>query len=163
MELNDILIFKKAILNEVEGYEFYKMAAHNAEDEMSKRLLNEMANEERDHLEWLRDVFQKLGGVDEDRFKLSLMDTPVSPNIFTWDNVSVKNPSLAVSIFGMAMTFERESVALYQDAMADSEDENAKRVFEILLKWEKGHLEKFSKAYERYSEDWWAEQNFHPF
>jgi rubrerythrin len=47
--------------------------------------------------------------------------------------------------------------------MADSEDENAKRVFEILLKWEKGHLEKFSKAYERYSEDWWAEQNFHPF
>ncbi|MDK2865785.1 MAG: hypothetical protein PWP38_100 [Clostridiales bacterium] len=163
MELNDILIFKKAILNEVEGYEFYKMAAHNAEDEMSKRLLNEMANEERDHLEWLRDVFQKLGGVDEDRFKLSLMDTPVSPNIFTWDNVSVKNPSLAVSIFGMAMTFERESVALYQEAMADSEDENAKRVFEILLKWEKGHLEKFSKAYERYSEDWWAEQNFHPF
>jgi rubrerythrin len=163
MELKDIHIFKKAILNEVEGYEFYKMAAHSAEDPEAKRLFNEMANEERDHLEWLRDVFQKLGGVDEDRFKLSMLEMPQSPGIFTWENVSVKNPSLAVSIFGMAMTFERESVALYESAMAESVDENAKRVFEILLHWEEGHLQRFSKAYEVYSEDWWADQNFHPF
>jgi len=163
MTTRDLEIFKKAILNEVEGYEFYKMAAAHAEEDQAKKLFTQMANEERDHLEWLRDVFQKLGARDEDRFKLSMLETPISPNIFNWDNVSVKNPSLAVSIYGIAMTFERGSIELYKRAIEDTDNDDAKKVFEILLNWEKGHLEKFSSAYEHHSGDWWADQNFHPF
>lgn len=163
MKTKDLEIFKKAILNEVEGYEFYKMAAANAEDDVAKKLFKQMAVEERDHLEWLRDVFQKLSATDEDRLKLSMMDHPKSAGIFSWTNTSVKNPSLAVSIYGMAMTFERASIELYKKAIEDTTDEKARKIFEILLHWEEGHLDKFSKAYEQYSGDWWADQNFHPF
>jgi len=163
MKIKDIQIFKKAILNEVEGYEFYKLASYNVDDDAIKALLLRMANEELDHLEWLKDVFEKLGATVEDKINLQLMHIPESPHIFDWENVSIKKPSLGVSVIGMAMTFERSSVALYENAIEETDDENAKAVFKILSDWEKSHLENFSKVYETYSEAWWAEQDYHPF
>lgn len=156
-------IFKKAILNEVEGYEFYKLAAYNVEDEAMKALLLRMANEELDHLKWLKDVFGKLGGSEKDKKTLQLMHVPESPHIFDWKNVSVKKPSIAVSVIGMAMTFERSSVALYESAIAETEDDDARAIFQVLVDWETSHLENFSNVYETYSDAWWAEQDYHPF
>jgi rubrerythrin len=163
MKIEDIKIFKKAILNEVEGYEFYKLAAYNVEDDAIKALLLRMANEELDHLEWLKDVFEKLGGNDGDKKTLQLMDMPEGPQIFDWKNVSVKNPSIGVSVIGMGMTFERRSVALYEKAMTETNDEQARAVFKILADWETSHLENFSNLYETYSDAWWAAQDYHPF
>lgn len=163
MDVKDIGIFRQAILNEVEGYEFYKLAAYNVENDETKKLLIQMSNEERDHLDWLKDVFGKLGGVEEDRKTLMMLNAPESPQIFNWENVSVKSPSLGVSVIGMAMAFERKSVEFYEKAYEDTKDPVAKQVFHILIEWEKGHLEQFSRAYEAYSKAWWADQNFHPF
>ncbi len=38
-----------------------------------------------------------------------------------------------------------------------------KKLYELLIKWERVHLEQFTEQYDIYREDWWADQGFAPF
>lgn len=159
----DIEVFKQAILNEVEGYEFYKMAAYNAGDDEVKKAFLDLANEELKHVEWLKDAFKKLSGNPEDHVKLADIENPPSPGIFKWENLQTKNASLAVSVFGIGMEMERASVKFYGEAAKETPYEAAKQLFEVLAKWEQNHLEQFSKAYDALIKDWWSDQGFDAF
>jgi rubrerythrin len=46
MNSKELDIIKQAILNEIEGYEFYKMAAKQSGSKESEEAFNELANEE---------------------------------------------------------------------------------------------------------------------
>lgn len=159
----DIEIFKQAILNEVEGYEFYKMAAYSSEEEEAKNTFLKLANEELKHIEWLRDAFKKLSADPEDGSTLAELENPPSPEIFKWDNLQTKNASKAISVFGIGIEMERASVKFYNEAKESTPYEAAKQLFEVLAKWEQVHLEQFSKAYDELIGDWWADQGFNPF
>ncbi len=163
MLTKDIEIFKQAILNEVEGYEFYKMAAHNSEDEEVKKSFMNLANEELKHIDWLKDAFMKLSGDPEDNVVLADIEAPPSPEIFKWENLQIKNANLAVSVLWIGMEMERASVKFYNDAKENTPYDAAKKLFEVLAKWEKVHLEQFSAAYEVLMKDWWSDQSFAPF
>ncbi|MGX8797465.1 ferritin family protein [Fusibacter sp. JL298sf-3] len=159
----DVEIFKTAILNEVEGYEFYKMAAYNTEDKEVKDTFLMLANEELKHIEWLRDAFKKLSVDPMDNSTLATLENPPSPGIFNWDNLKTQSANLAISVFGISIEMERASVAFYEKAKADTPYEPAKQLFEVLAKWEQVHLEQFSKAYDQMIDGWWADQNYAPF
>lgn len=159
----DIQIFKQAIINEVEGYEFYKMAAYSAENEVSKKTFLDLANEELKHIDWLKDALKKLSTDPQDQTTLALLENPPSPDIFKWDNVRIKQASMAVSVFGIGIEMERASVKFYEDAMNNTSFETAKKLFEVLAKWEKVHLEQFSAEYDHLIKDWWSDQGFAPF
>lgn len=159
----DVEVFKQAILNEVEGYEFYKMAAHNTEDEAVKKEFMNLANEELKHIDWLKDAFMKLSGDPSDSVALAEIESPPSPEIFKWEKLQIKNANLAVSVLGIGIEMERASVEFYKKAMADTPYEAAKRLFDVLAKWEQVHLEQFSAAYNTLMKDWWSEQSFAPF
>lgn len=159
----DVEIFKTAILNEVEGYEFYKMAAYNAEDEEVKETFFMLANEELKHIEWLRDAFKKLSADPEDQSTLATIENPPSPDIFNWDNFKNQNTALAISVLGIGIEKEKASIAFYDQAKDKTSYENAKQLFEVLSKWEVGHLNQFVAAYDQMKGEWWAEQAFAPF
>lgn len=159
----DVEVFKQAILNEVEGYEFYKMAAYNADNDEVKKSFLDLANEELKHIEWLKDAFKKLSGNPEDQSTLALIENPPSPQIFKWENLQNKNANLAVSVLGIGMEMERASVKFYENAMKATPYEAAKQLFEVLAKWEHVHLEQFSKAYDVLIKDWWMDQGFDAF
>lgn len=159
----DVEIFKTAILNEVEGYEFYKMAAYNAEDKEVKDTLMMLANEELKHIEWLRDAFKKLSVNAEDQSTLATLENPPSPGIFNWEKLQTQSTGLAISVFGIGIEMERASVQFYNKAKEETPYEAAKELFDVLAKWEESHLNQFSKAYEQLTESWWAEQAFAPF
>ncbi len=159
----DIMIFKQAILNEVEGYEFYKMAAYNAENAESKKTFLDLANEELKHIDWLKDALKKLSVDPQDQTTLALLENPPSPDIFRWDQVMIKQASMAVSVFGIAIEMERASVEFYKEAMEITSFDTAKKLFEILVKWEQVHLEQFSAEYDRLIKTWWSDQGFEPF
>ncbi|MDN5351555.1 MAG: hypothetical protein PWQ12_474 [Clostridiales bacterium] len=162
MKANDIMIFKQAIINEVEGFEFYKMAAHNAGDESIRQSFLTLANEELKHIDWLKDAFQKLGGAGE-QVKLATFDAPPSPGIFKWENLKTQNANLSVSVFGIAIEMERASVAFYKEAQGKTSYEAARLLFEVLEKWEQGHLEQFSSVYDTLIKEWWNDQGFDAF
>lgn len=110
MNDQEIKIVKQAILNEIEGYEFYCMAAEKAKSEDVKASFYALADEEKKHVEWLRDLYDKIKSSTEDDFKLMAAENPPSPKIFKWDKLDRKNASLAVSVFGIGMQMEEASV-----------------------------------------------------
>lgn len=163
MDKEELDIISQAILNEVEGYEFYQMAANQAGTGDSRETFLELANEELKHIEYLKALFNKVkDGVDDDIY-LALEATPPSPDIYNWNKVDNKYVSLAMSVFGIGMQMEEDSIEFYENAKSNTKYEEAKKIYDTLIKWEKVHLQQFTDQYNKYKEVWWAEQSFSPF
>ncbi len=163
MHKDELNIIKQAILNEIEGYEFYNMAANQAGTEESKEAFKELANEELKHADYLKQLFDKIKTSQDDDFELSFLSDPPSPNIYNWKKMNKKYTSLAISVFGIGIQMEKASIDFYEDAKKSTNFEEAKKLFDILIKWEKVHLDQFTEQYNIYKEEWWNDQEFAPF
>ncbi|WP_236908854.1 ferritin-like domain-containing protein [Clostridium sp. Cult3] len=156
-------IISQAILNEVEGYEFYRMAANQAGTEDSKDAFMELANEELKHVEFLETLFNKIKKDEGDDIKLAFDAAPPSPDIYNWEKVDKEYTSLAMSVFSIGIQMEKASVQFYEEAKSKTRIEDAKKLYDLLIKWEKVHLEQFTEQYNIYKDEWWADQSFAPF
>lgn len=159
----ELEIIGQAITNEIEGYEFYKMAANQAGTGESKEAFLELANEELKHVEYLKALFNKIKNHKEDDIKLALDSTPPSPDIYKWEKIDEEYTSLAMSVFGIGIQMEEASIVFYEEAKAKTKYEEAKKLFDLLIKWEKVHLDQFMKQYNKHKDNWWADQSFAPF
>ncbi len=163
MNIKELDIIKQAILNEIEGYEFYKMAAKQSGSKESEEAFNDLANEELKHADYLRALFNEIKDGKGDDFALSFLSEPPSPKIFDWDKIVSKSASLAISVFGIGVQMEKASVDFYEQAKKNTQYENARKLFEILIYWENVHLQQFTAQYNRYKEEWWSDQGYAPF
>lgn len=163
MKKEELIIIKQAILNEIEGYEFYKMASKNADLNDVKETLLTLASEEKKHVEWLEELFKKVADDSLDSLKLAELENPPSPEIFKWEKVDRKHIGVAVSSFGIGMQMEKASVEFYESAMEKTQIEEAKNLYRVLASWERKHLEMFSNEYDALSKDWWNDQGFDAF
>ena len=82
-----------------------------------------------------------------------------SPEIYKWDKVDKLYSTKEMSIFGIGMQMEKSSIDFYENAKS----QYSKDLFDLLIKWEKIHLDQFSNQYNILKEEWWAEQGFAPF
>lgn len=162
MDSNELKVIKQAILNEIEGYEFYKMAASQFSSPEAKKAFLELAEEEFKHAEYLRELFEKIKDSKDDDFKLSFLTEVPSPKIFKWDGVEGKN-SLAVSVFGIGIDMEKASIEFYEDAKKNTKHSSAAELYDILIRWEKTHLDQFTEQYNHHKEIWWSQQGYAPF
>ncbi|MCB2297020.1 ferritin family protein [Clostridium tagluense] len=163
MNNQELMIVKQAIINEIEGYEFYNMAANNSSSAGVKNAFLELAQEEMQHVVWLKDLFNKVKDDNVVDFQLALIPEPASPAIFKWENLDRKDAGIAVSAFGIGIQMEKASIEYYAKAAKETGIKKAKELFNILIKWEKIHLDKFSLQYEELKEEWWSEQGYAPF
>ncbi len=163
MENKELMVIKQAIINEVEGYEFYKMASIQATSTESKDAFLELAEEEMQHVIWLKELFQKIKDNSIEDFQLALIPEPKSADIFKWKNIDRKDAAIAISVFGIGIQMERRSVEYYAKAATETNVEKAKELYDILVKWEKVHLDTFSAKYDELKENWWSEQGYAPF
>ena len=164
MNKKEIQLIKQAIINEVEGAEFYKLAAgkEGISEEVKKEFFH-LADEEIKHIEWLKILFDKVKNEKEDEFNLAIIDPLPSPNIFAWNKLDRKSANIAVAVFGIAIQAEKASVEFYENAAKNSDLKKAQELYKILANWERSHLETFSKEYESLLDEWWSEQEFSPF
>jgi len=162
MDNQTLSYIKQAIINEIEGYEFYRMAAGQARELLIKETYLELAEEERKHVVWLQDLHKKIEG-KEHKLVLDSIEAPPSPDIFNWKNLDREDPKTALSVFGIALQLEKASYEFYEKVGNEVEDEIAKKLFKILENWERAHYETFDKEYNLLKEDWWSEQGFAPF
>ena len=164
MNKKEIQLLKQAIINEVEGAEFYKLASEK--EGISEDVKNEflyLSKEEIKHIEWLKILFEKIKNDKEDEFNLAMIDPLPSPKIFNWDKLDRKSANIAVAVFGIAIQTEKAAVEFYENAAKSTDIEKARELYNVLAKWERTHVETFSKEYESLLEEWWAEQEFSPF
>lgn len=159
----ELEIISQAILNEVEGYEFYKMAANQDATFASKQAFMELANEELKHVEFLEKLFDDIKSGKEDGLSLAHEIDPPSPDIYNWEKVDGEHTSMAMSVFGIGIQMEKDSIEFYKDAKAKTKIDQAKELYDLLIKWERVHLEQFTDQYNMYKKDWWADQGFAPF
>ena len=163
MDIEELSIIKQAILNELEGYEFYKMAGDHASSKDVKVAFLELAKEEMSHINWLNELFNKLKGGKEDEITLAFLADTSSPRIFTWENLDRKDVAMSVSAFGIGIQMERTSIQFYMKAEEKTQNSDSKKLFKKLIVWEQAHLDQFASQYEKLKEDWWAEQDYAPF
>ena len=163
MKLDELLIIKQAIINEVEGYEFYKLASEKAISGGSKEAFLELANEELKHVEYLKQLFNKIKENPSEDFQLAFNTELPSPGIYKWEKMDVDMIALAMSVFGIGMQMEKDSIEFYRKAKENTKFEAAENLYDTLIKWEYVHLDQFTEQYDMYRKDWWDEQNFAPY
>lgn len=158
----DIIILKQAIINEIEGFEFYRMAALSAQSEETKKAFEQLSKDEFIHVEWLQKLLALLLKNSDEAFDVAFADNPPSPGIFPREQLR-KDPSLAIAVFGIAIQMEKASIEFYQDAQNKTQIVSAKHLFNLLANWEDNHLKQFEAHYDSLKEDWWGEQDFQPY
>ena len=163
MNESEIKIIKQALINEVEGHEFYKMAAGNAPTAEAKAAFLELAEEELQHIVWLKELFNAIKNEATDTFNMANVVEAHSPNIFNWENTDRKTAQLAISVFGIGIQMERSAVEFYKKASDDAKSPVVKELFRKLTVWEQVHMSEFSNQYEKLKEEWWNDQEFAPF
>lgn len=165
MYKEELSIIAQAILNEMEGYEFYKMAGDQAKTQGTKEAFMSLAKEELKHSEYLKKLWTALsdgGELEIESIQLSGIEIP-STEIYRWDKVDKAYASLEMSIYGIGMQMEKSSIDFYEDAKEKVKSQSSKDLFDVLIKWERIHLDQFTNQYNLLKEDWWAEQGFAPF
>jgi rubrerythrin len=131
-----------AIQMEKDGYAFYNKAAAQTSSDMGKTVFESLANDELVHL----DVFQKLF---EDKFGESEWDDLVNTNkkyrdmpIFPKDLKSIEGVNLdtdELDALRIAMDSEKEAIDYYTEIRANSDDDNVKRIIDVIIEQEKNH------------------------
>jgi rubrerythrin len=165
MYKEELEIISQAVLNEMEGYEFYKMAGEQATAQGTKEAFMSLANEELKHSEYLNKLWTVLsdgGEINVEQILFAGITIP-SPEIYRWDKTNKLYATKEMSIFGIGMQMEKGSIDFYEEAKNKVKSKSSKDLFDILIKWEKVHLDQFTNRYNMLKEEWWAEQRFSPF
>lgn len=162
MYKDELNVISQAILNEIEGYEFYKLASTHGSSG-SKEAFKELANEELKHVQFLRALFDKIKSSEEDDIHLAFEIEVPSPEIYKWDKVNEELSTLSMSVFSIGMQMEKDSIEFYEKAKEETKLDIARKLYDLLIKWERVHLEEFEEQYDLNKKQWWAEQGFAPF
>ncbi len=69
----------------------------------------------------------------------------------------------ALDILKTAILLERKGKTFYTQAARNSESKSAKKIFEMMADWEKGHHHLLYQLNEELKEQIWNDNNFWPF
>lgn len=156
MDDKRLKVLKQAILNEIEGYEFYKMYAGRVSSDEVREIFMSIANEELSHIDYLKSLMNK----DETKeMDLSKIEIP-SPGVFKFNNMTPDDLTLALSAFNIGVMMEEDSQKFYREEANKFEEEDIKALFLKLADWETQHRDQFKEQYELFKEEWWGDNNF---
>ncbi len=163
MKEQEIKLIKQAIINEVEGYEFYQLAAEKAVSKEARETLSNLAKEEMIHIEYLQDLFNKVKDDKGDDYQLATLVPPASGQIFKVASLDKADLSMAMSVFSIGIQMEKASVEFYTEAKKTTRIPKARELYDILIKWEEVHMHQFTEEYQQLQDEWWAAQSYAPF
>jgi len=158
---NELRIIRQALLNELEAHDFYTLAAGQAASPEAREAFEDLAAEEQKHIDWLRDLYKNITGNTIQDFDPSF-EEPSSPGLHNLDVIGRESGSLPVSVFGIGVNLEKAAVDYYSAAAEQTQLPAAKKLYQLLIRWEKQHLDQFQREYDRLREEWWDQQGFTP-
>jgi len=154
-----------ALQTELNGIEFYKMAAQRTEDEKGKKVFQMLADDELKHFNAIQEQLKSLVGTNKwtnvDLNNISLFEGE-SP-IFT-DGLKdrVKGKHFEVTALSIGAQLEANSIDFYREMKEQSTDPVAEEMFSQLQQWEETHLNALTKQLDLIKEEYWNEQRFSP-
>ncbi|MBT9167319.1 MAG: hypothetical protein DDT19_00648 [Syntrophomonadaceae bacterium] len=160
--VEELKILRQAILNEVEGQQFYELAAQRAEDASVKEAFVHLAREERQHEVWLRKMYGQVAENQTIAFDEQEIVEALSPKIFRQANIGAESSSLEISVYKIGILMEMASSIFYKNAADLATTPAVIKLLQQLAEWEDVHLESLQKVYDLLREEWWDRQGFSP-
>jgi len=158
---------EKAMRAEMEGYHFYKMAAQNTTDPAGKEAFNDLAEEEKDHFNFLKAHLEALNLSNKVAEGISLGmpkefggDHPIFSGEIR-DRIGKAHHEMTALAIGIQL--EKSAVDFYRIEAEAMTDPLAKDFYTDLMKWEQKHLAAFQREMENLQRDYWSEARFEPF
>ncbi|MEA3287842.1 MAG: ferritin family protein [Candidatus Marinimicrobia bacterium] len=157
-------VLKRAMLLEMNGKEFFKMAAKTATSPVAKELFEHMAKEEEHHLHILKLTFNRHldeGKVilpSEEELAFGFQD-PIIDKSFLME---LRNSAFDSSAISIALTLEERAFKFYQKEEQTATDPDIKKLFTWLTDWEIDHHRKLMELEEDFREEVWNDSNFWP-
>ncbi|MCR4401018.1 MAG: ferritin family protein [Syntrophomonadaceae bacterium] len=159
----ELQILKTALINEVEGEQFYALAAERSGDAELRQAFGKLADDERKHQEFLRHLAQQISA-RESEVKVDVLEfiEVSSPAIFVRAPAMTTPGNWEISAFYVGILMEKASVDYYREAASRTTLASAKQLYERLAAWEQSHLDALEKVYEVLQQEWWERQGFSP-
>jgi len=158
-----------AMQTEKDGREFYKRAAQRTNDPGGKVLFVSLADDELEHLRLLESQRESLA--EKNRWRLSaeakdaapakIAGAPLFSRKALADNLNEYTSDL--SALRMAFLIEKDAVAFYTRAAAETDDPNGKAMYERLMEMEKEHQRILEEEYEALAKEFRHTMGFEPF
>lgn len=158
MEKTEMDILKIAILNEVEGEAFYRLAAQQARSSELRDFFLHLASDEEKHQASLREIYRQL--TNEGHCVVILDDAVKSPGIFSLSKTDVPVDNLEISAVSAGILMEKASMDYYQKAAQDAQSSGLKDMCVRLADWELSHLDQLEAIYDYLREAWFEQQGF---
>lgn len=133
---------KTAIRLEEEGYQYYQDAAANTENEMGRKMFDQLARDEIEHLRIFQEMFDQLA--DPVTWRKLAQDTPGVPIIPKFKDLSKdkkKSASLTADANALKIALENEEKAynFFIKAAKEADDEKASDIFTKIAEQEDYH------------------------
>lgn len=156
---------KTALQTELNGIEFYRLAARNTDDVKGRKVFQVLADDEVKHFKALQQEYISLAK-NSGWKKIELGDLPdfdhESP-IFSPELKSrIKGKHFEMTALSIGALLESNSIDFYRAMKEQSEDPVAREMYAHLQRWEESHLEAITKQLDLLKEEYWAEQRFSP-
>ena len=157
---NYLNILKYAMDREKEGQKFFQDNSKRFSNPVSRALFEKLAGLELEHYNFLKEQFDhylsnnSLKPLD-DKIMSRQEDLFVKRENSEKIQLSLTQSDVPdVSIMRMAYLIEKDFAEFYKDAAEKSEDEEGKRLFNMLSNWELAHEALFKKEYNRLMEEY---------
>ena len=164
-----IEILKLAMSMERQGQRFYEGFVNQVESPVIKEIFLSLSKTEEEHYLILKNQLDKLvsGGhwspIDQLKpaIERSLFDIRLEAEKLNPENLSMSHSD--ISLLRMAYLIENDFAEYYKKAMDYTQDENGKKVLEMLYHWENEHRRVFYDEYKKAMDNYWFDQSFSPF
>jgi len=154
-ELN---ILKVAILNEQEGYRFYREASEKVKNEDAKATFLQLAQDEKDHEAVLRKMFEEMRKTQ----RVSVYDPEggyiIEPRIFRKSKETVATDDYELAVYKIGILMEEASERYYRESAEKTGSAEVKKMLLHLADWEVSHRDALRDEYERLREEWWKKE-----
>lgn len=157
----------KAIQAEIEGHNFYLMAARSTDDAKGKEAFMMLASEETEHAAFLKGQYKAVleSGSTDSTLKLGVRNVLAgsSPIFSEGLKARAKTAQQEMTALSIGIQLELNAMNFYREQSRNSVEDNARKFFEELAEWESGHYHALLKQYDMLKEDYWSAAGFSPF
>ncbi|MBK5094156.1 MAG: ferritin family protein [Deltaproteobacteria bacterium] len=138
---------------ELAAYVFYRRASKMIDDEVVRKVLDDLAMDEKKHFLQLEDAYDKNVRSEMWAPYKDIMTRDGLPDIDelmqgTHKELLGKIPNLKSmkDVLEIALTLEKEAADLYRNASSKAKDPEIRKIFDHLVAFEKVHVNKIEKA-----------------
>jgi rubrerythrin len=136
---------KQGIELESFGIKFYTESAGEVTDPRGRQTLKFLANEEREHLKFIKDLKSSFENREEEKANTTIKTWKEKSHQRVFPEIEayleeVQDSRGDIKILEAAEEIETRSIEFYKGALDEVENKDSKDIFNILIKEEVGHL-----------------------